>query len=270
MPNGLEEIFAELEQDLANQNTEVNEEETEEVVEETGDAGVEVQEDLEQEVATDEETQEETNDEGAVDTPQARGFQRLRQKAEQAERALAQSQQTLAVFANLASSRNMTLEQLTESITKASLEREAQERDVPVDVLEERERYRKEVEARDAQLRVFQQSQLEQTFNRTFDEVNRELNLSEQEVVEFFEKAGQSGIDLMSKISPTTFKFAYYELYPEKYEEKVRQKVLEGQKKSQKRAPLPTGSKAITKTDPTSEVELDKQADALLKDLGMI
>lgn len=222
-------------------------EEAEELESEAGEGEtVEGDEDLEQEQEQDEpeadvQTLDEEDPQDAQETPDLSAEQERNAAFAKLRRERDEAAKQASFLQKLADDNGMTVEEIVQRYENARLEEEAEETQVPVEVLQRLKHLESENEAIKSQ-------NFTARFNSEVESTIKKYNASEEDVKKTFEYAHENGLTELLKSGSTTFeaahKLAHMDTMIEKQVQSAIQDSLSKKKKRQQDAPLSHGSAA--------------------------
>lgn len=234
----LEKFNQEYEASLQDETPVVEEEvvEIEEVEEVLEDEVEEEELNSEEEETEEEESPEDTLDPNAEDTTKRNAaFAQLRRERDEAKR--------LADWiANVAEQNGTTPEEMMKNYEQAILQKQAEEKGVPVDLLQR-------MKALEEENATIKNTTFAERFNAEVEKTVQTYGATPQDVDKAFEYAQQQGLIEDVKQGKMTFetlyKMAHLDTITEKKVQEALQKNLSSKKKRQQEAPLPNGSSAV-------------------------
>jgi len=232
--------------------------ETTEEVSETQEQEPEVQSDPEENVETvDEDSTEEPETEPAVNDPNEHkrndAFKKLREERDK----LAESDKFLG---ELATQYGLTKEQLIQRYKDEADKKQAQKEGMTPEQYKKMNELQKEVEE-------IKENRRKEIFNYEAQKVSDKFNLSDKQMVELFDYASASKIDILN--NPALLEFAYRAKNYDNAVEQGRQKQLETSKQRRAKSVGQTGTKKSTV--PVDERKLmEAEIDAYLKEQKII
>lgn len=164
--------------------------------------------------------QEATQDIPKFEQPkQNEAFKTMRLQMEEAQRQAKSNEQYKMFLEELAHQSGQTPEQLMESTRQIMLKRQAEQQNIPVDVLQR-------IQAQEKELAQFKEQSQAQVFNQNMGALVSKLQLKEDEVKQFFADAQAQNIDLRQV---PNLEMVYKGLYADVLIEKARQEAVQKQ-----------------------------------------
>lgn len=164
--------------------------------------------------------QETTQDVPKFEQPkQNEAFKTMRLQMEEAQRQAKSNELYKTFLEELAHQSGQTPEQLMESTRQIMLKRQAEQQNIPVDVLQR-------IQAQEKELAQFKEQSQAQAFNQNMGALVSKLQLKEDEVKQFFADAQAQNIDLRQV---PNLEMVYKGLYADVLIEKARQEAVQKQ-----------------------------------------
>lgn len=259
-----DELFAEAKEEVSKEMEDTEDVTPEEVEEDEDLEGAFEDVDDEEEVEEDEEPEVTPEDKQAVKDLTKAELEALNQTINRQKEGLINQRLTIAeqakqlnILKNVAEEFGITVEELLANTEKSVIKAKAEKQGVPEDVIRSQREQQKQINELQRSVEQANMEKQRIAFDSAFNEFSKDIPLTPAEIDDFFAKAVQSGINLVTNPTEKSLRFAYYAVYPEKQEEIIRQKILRKTKEKAKKNPInPTASGG--KVDKTAEEEYKK------------